>query len=124
MRILPTNRQYKEYGLTPDQIKVISFNVLFPERSFFNLLLTSPFRRYEYQLEVLFPELVDDNNQFSIICLQEVTVDYIQSIERRLSGLEGYTYSPPDKKMLDSHFPIILTKLDFDVIYNRDRVVI
>jgi len=110
--------------LSEGDIKIVSYNVLYPQKAFVNLLLTSPFIRYEYQIQTLLPQLAGSNTDFAIFCLQEVTQDYIDAIDRIPGSLEGFLMTPPDSSLIYSDFPVILTKLNYDLLYNKNKLLI
>lgn len=102
-------------------IKVATFNVLKPAE-FWNVVqgyFAAAEPRYKYQLETLFPQLDED-----IYSLQEVTPSFIDMLEESdfyKSG--GYSHTPADLTNNYGHFPMIVSRIPFEILYNKDHIL-
>jgi endonuclease/exonuclease/phosphatase family metal-dependent hydrolase len=70
-------------------------------------------------LNSLFPSLSPE-----ILCLQEVTLYYIDQLEQSDFFASGYSHTPVPEVLIDDHFPMIVSKLPFDLLYNQDHILI
>ena len=100
-------------------LTLLTFNVLFPIYLQPFGFITDYNTRYQYQLEELFPSMNAD-----IICLQEITEEYIPELERSELIKQGYKFTPPMPPTYSSHYPMILSRLPFELLYNKERFCI
>jgi mRNA deadenylase 3'-5' endonuclease subunit Ccr4 len=98
-------------------MSLVSFNVLYATSNSYIKALTSQTARYEYQVETLFPKLDAD-----ILCLQEVSLEYIEILEKSKVFKDNYQHTPADPQLI--HFPMIVTKLPFQLLLNEHRFVV
>jgi endonuclease/exonuclease/phosphatase family metal-dependent hydrolase len=103
-------------------LKVTTFNVLKPAQIWDivqgYVATTEP--RYKYQIDTLFPQLDQD-----IFSLQEVTPEYIELLEDSEFYKSGnYEHTPADALNKYGHFPMIVSRLPFDLLYNKDHILI
>lgn len=77
-------------------------------------------KRYAYQFNTMYPKIDAD-----IYCFQEVTEEYIDLLEgSEFYKSGGFTHTEPEQDRKDKHFPMILSRLPFVCLYNKDRTVI
>lgn len=100
-------------------MKIVSFNVLFPPRNFYHKLFDDAQARYEYQLERLFTDEAAE-----VVCLQEVTEEYIPVLENSKFFKSGYKHSTPELTAVQAHFPMIVSNQPFVELYVKDKIVI
>jgi len=110
---------FEELKQEEQMMSLVSYNVLYAVKNKILRLLLDPERRFRFQFDEMFPKLNAD-----IYCLQEVTTEYIEMMEKSKFYKEGFSHTPPDEKRINNHFPMILTKLPFKLLLNEDRVVI
>ena len=67
----------------------------------------------------LFPSLDAD-----IYCLEEVTPLFIDRLEKSKFYKEGFEHTPIDSEKVKAHFPMIISRLPFVTLYNKNRFCI
>lgn len=103
-------------------LSIMTYNVLMDFDKCFLKAIFNHDKRYEYQINILFPRFSPD-----IICLQEANDCFIKHLSKSpFISINNYTWSEPSKSTKDSkdsHYPIILSKLIFFILHNEKRKV-
>lgn len=106
---------------TPDSflVSVMNLNVLFPFYYHPLASISDYETRYNYQFDELFTDYKPD-----ILCLEEVTDEYVEMLEDSDFYKSGYQHTPLSTDESDFHHPLIVTKLPYTLLYNKNRFVI